>query len=366
MLSARDGLQITGALDASAADWTERNGHIELRSDAGPIRIAANAQIAAVSPSGINRSLADGTLHIRAPRAQLISLTDADSANDGLVLAGDLTRLSAITLEGYARYADLDGAITADETAALPGTLMYDDAVSFMAQADAIVAGLGAVRGPAAQVLPGIEITSDGNLDLQSDWSLNEWRFNGLAGYLTLRAAGDLSFNASLSDGFTADSPLLLTETGPSWSYRLVAGADRSSANPLAIRNGWACGESGTLRVAAGTLPSRPTQAPGFRSIRTGTGSIEIAAAGNIELGNAASTIYTAGIMTEGVNYPGRGASVAELGGRMYPDRGGDIRIRAGGRRHRRVRPTSSSPIGCGASAPRTTTRHRHWLRRGR
>ena len=54
---------------------------------------------------------------------------------------------------------------------------MYDDAVSFMAQADAIVAGLGAVRGPAAQVLPGIEITSDGNLDLQSDWSLDEWRF---------------------------------------------------------------------------------------------------------------------------------------------------------------------------------------------
>ena len=83
-------------------------------------------------------------------------------------------------------------------------------------------------------------------------------------------------------------------------------------------------------RGRRGTLPSRPTQAPGFRSIRTGTGSIEIAAAGNIELGNAASTIYTAGIMTEGVNYPGRGASVAELGGRMYPDRGGDIRIHAG------------------------------------
>ena len=71
VLSARDGLQINGALDASAADSTQRNGHIELRSDAGPIHIAANAQVAAASTSGINRSLADGTLHIHAPRAQL-------------------------------------------------------------------------------------------------------------------------------------------------------------------------------------------------------------------------------------------------------------------------------------------------------
>lgn len=323
VLSARVGVSVAGTLDASAADATQRNGRIELRTTQGPVSIAQSAQIIGTSAAGSNPSFADGTLHIRAPRTLFGTLTDADAGNNALVLAGDLTRLNAITLEGYATYDSADGVISGDEIAATVGVPMFDDATSFASQSAAILTGLGTVRGPAPQVRAGIEITSAGNLDLQSEWSLQDWRFNSQPGYLTLRAAGDLTFTGSLSDGFTADNPLLLTETGESWSYRLAAGADLASADPLAVRPvaTLAAGDGGTLRVGANGVAT---------TIRTGTGSIELAAARNVELDSNLATIYTAGISTPGVSYPGRGTTIAELGGRMYPARGGDVRIQAG------------------------------------
>ncbi len=302
VLSARDGVSVAGTLDASSAEAGERNGQIELRTTQGPVRIAQSARIIGTSVNGIDHSFADGSLHIRAPRSQFATLTDADDGNDALVLAGDLTQLNAVTLEGYSVYNAADGVISADETGASAGVPMFDDAVNFASQSAAILTGLGTVRGPAAQVRAGIEITSNGNLELQDAWSLHDWRFGSQPGYLTLRAAGDLIFTGSLSDGFTADNPQLLTETGESWSYRLAAG--------------------GSIRVGANGVAT---------SIRTGTGSIELEAGSNVELDSKLATIYTAGISTPGVSYPGRGTTVAELQGRMYPARGGDVRIQAGG-----------------------------------
>ncbi|MBB6091234.1 filamentous hemagglutinin family protein [Povalibacter uvarum] len=327
VLSGRNGVAVSGVLDVSAANASERNGRIELGTTQGTIRIAAPARIVGVANTGINHSVADGTLHIRAPRTAFETLLDGDATNNALVLAGDLTRLNGVTLEGYAAYTDLDGAITADEIAATPGTAMYDDALAFTSLSAQMVQGLGSVRAPTPQIMAGIEINSTGDLELQSDWSLNDWRFNSLPGFLTLRAAGDLTFNASLSDGFTTDSPGLLTETTQSWSYRLAAGADLTSADPMTVRSLSDLGEQGrgTLLVAPGTSTTRPT-----RMIRTGTGSIDIAAARNVELGNRGSVIYTAGIATQGVIYPGRGQNPVELGSRLYPDRGGDISISAG------------------------------------
>ncbi len=54
---------------------------------------------------------------------------------------------------------------------------------------------------PAFHVVPGIDITSTGNLTLASTLDLLNQRFDGEPGVLTLRAAGNLQLNGSLSDG---------------------------------------------------------------------------------------------------------------------------------------------------------------------
>jgi hypothetical protein len=80
-------------------------------------------------------------------------------------------------------------------------------------------------------------IYSDG-IDLNA---LSAVQFNG-APAVTLRAAGDLIINGSLSAGFAApvaspDGPIFAISPlagGPSWSLNLVAGANLAAADPLA------------------------------------------------------------------------------------------------------------------------------------
>ena len=53
---------------------------------------------------------------------------------------------------------------------------------------------------------------------------------------LTLRAAGDLTINGNISDGFSNASATGTLQDASSWDLRLVAGADLTSANALAVK----------------------------------------------------------------------------------------------------------------------------------
>ena len=184
-------------------------------------------------------------------------------------------------------------------------------------------------------VRPGIEIRSPGDLTLSADWNLNTWRFNDQPGVLTLRAGGDLNIGnptaanrssaGALSDGFasatTTTSTVSVVLPGASWSYRLVAGADQSSADLLAVRAPDDLPDGGDFKVANGTGPARPPQT---RVVRTGTGDIDIAAAQDFILGNAQSVVYTAGEASGGIKLTALGNT------REYPDNGGDVRVHAG------------------------------------
>lgn len=199
---------------------------------------------------------------------------------------------------------------------------------------------------------PGIEIINrTGDLTLgtptsttTADWNLSTYRFGpkGSPGILTMRAAGDLVFNNALSDGFTPVSasisngnstlwsapvmtvnPNLPTNT-QAWSYRLAAGADLSGANFRSVlsQSQLAAGKGSVLvgeiyvalpdsetsgtNVAVGpngttenTIQGNATTtATGTRYevIRTGAGSIDIAAGRDVRLRNEFATIYTAGV----------------------------------------------------------------------
>ena len=61
---------------------------------------------------------------------------------------------------------------------------------------------LGLASLPGAAVRPGLELDAAGDLLLASDFDLADWRYDGEPGFLTVRAAGDLSLQGNLSDGF--------------------------------------------------------------------------------------------------------------------------------------------------------------------
>ena len=165
-------------------------------------------------------------------------------------------------------------------------------------------------------LLPGIEVRSDGDLNLQNKWDFmtgawstqnllwnSEWRYAdssgsySLPGFLTLRSAGDININASLTDAL-ATTPIIgqvanlrsqdMLQPGQSWSYNLISG--------------------GAVNLAAAYLGSNPLVANGQTNqqvvVRTGTGAINIKAAKDIVLNkddsntdssNNAGAIYTVG-----------------------------------------------------------------------
>ncbi|MEQ1729869.1 MAG: filamentous hemagglutinin family protein, partial [Vicinamibacterales bacterium] len=328
LLSARDGIAIGGSVDARGVDATERNGRIDLQSAGGDITVSTGAVVATSTSGARAGSAADGSVRIRQSQDALLTLLDADAGNDGVALAGDWTHAGPVAVEGFRTYDAATGSIGAGDVVADLANPYYADAATFAGQASAIAAVLESGTHGDVDVVAGVEIRSSGDLSLDAAWDLSQWHFADQPGVLTLRAAGDLLFNASLSDGFTGvtgTNAFLLTSTASSWSYRLAAGANLASADVLATRTLQELpAGTGNLRIAAGN----PAASNGYTMIRTGTGSIDIAAAANVELGNAASMIYTSGIAASGISFNGRFGS--ELGGRLYPGNGGDIRIAAG------------------------------------
>ncbi|MEL6369060.1 MAG: hypothetical protein AAFQ16_13995, partial [Pseudomonadota bacterium] len=238
-----------------------------------------------------------------------------------LQVDGDIDGGRAVYVDGLATYGD--SVITASDTVADSSNPLFGDAETFAASFDQIAADVGFANDERFILRPAIAIESTGDLTVDSEFNLFEWRFGDDApGVLTLRAGGNLLFNESLNDGFTNASTHTLERTSESWSYKLVAGADLDAVDPLATN---ASSESGDIVLAPGT-PGAGRRGATYTLIRTGTGNIDLAAARDVVFGNQASVIYTSGIATDGVALSSRG----DLGNRTYPDLGGDITLSAG------------------------------------
>ncbi len=321
-LTARDDVDVYGFLTADASSNGVDGGRVDLWSDQGGIYLRPGGGVSVAGGAGGN----DGVIGIRARRDALLTATDADPDNDRIQLRGSVSGERELLIEGYQRYNVANNTIVAGNAGATTTNPLFADATQFMQSADALRLALG-VAGGAIHVLPGIEIQSSQALTLAADWNLASWRFGDEPGVLTLRAAGDLNINRSLSDGFAAVSGAgafaIPNVPSRSWSYRLVAGADLGASDVLAVVSGSA---TGSVRVAGGTL-STTSRAPVPIMIRTGTGSIDIAAARDLVLTNRASVIYTAGASSgSGISLPLLGSALAN-----YPVDGGDIRIGVGG-----------------------------------
>ncbi|VVC83085.1 filamentous haemagglutinin family protein [Sideroxydans sp. CL21] len=359
-------------LDAHASGTGQAGGKVTLETTAGVIDL--NNQSIDVHGDGNT----GGSVLLRAPQIAVGgSTTNNDVAinNNDLATAKPAASLNVsaganVNVEAFKTYTATT--IGAADVVAATSSVYYNDATNFANNnAAAIKTRLGMTASQ--HLTPGIEIDSTTNLALTADWDLSQWRFNngngtGAAfntesGILTLKAAGDLIFGsaptsalnattnlvdityhtASLSDGFaitpaTATAPAnyftLLPVGSSSWSYRLVAGADATGANVLSVKND----KKGNVTLAEGgfvagtqelknkrgqvVVPYKPSTTY-FEMIRTGTGSIDIAAGGDLYLGNSNSMIYTAGQQTI---LPASRAVTATQGP-VFTTGGGDINI---------------------------------------
>jgi hypothetical protein len=138
----------------------------------------------------------------------------------------------------------------------------------------------------------GTEIQSSANLTVgttSNDWNLySTSRVGEEPGVLTLRANNNIVFNGSLSDGFTGTTSSGVIGTGDSWAYRIVAGADFGSANPLET--------IAFAKDASSNALSGNVSLANNKMIRTGTGNLDIASGGDLKMLGSGSVIYTAGV----------------------------------------------------------------------
>jgi hypothetical protein len=182
---------------------------------------------------------------------------------------------------------------------------------------------------------------------------------------LTVRATGNVSLEAGgLSDGFVSSAytatlqsaNALLPLNLQSWSYRIVAGADGGSVDTLRTVNGAAgsllLGKDGganiSLRPSLGVGATLASAISGrFQVIRTGSGDIDVRAAGDVRFLNPFAAIYTAGVrVTEPTRVLAAGdfdlpvlrilgtqgtlGAVPWLSAAQYSFSGGDVTVSAG------------------------------------
>jgi len=338
-------LILSGALKAAGtevlttADGTRgQGGDITLGVSAADASLADQARLILLGGSSIDVNAAsgsaarDGTVTLRAPRVGTNDIAITGNADGALThqpgttsaaIGTAISGASSVVAEAVGVYATT-GNLNIDSAQL---TSWKTDTNTFMANAGTIKTRLGWTDA-AYHVRPGIEARATGNITLATDWdfqsktgSVFDWRYlsGAESGFLSLRAAGNVNLNASLSDGFaSALTTAALASAQNSWSYRIASGADTTAAAPLALQSQAALGNGGNLTLASGKL------------VRTGTGAIDIAAGGDITAAAATSVIYTAG--TTGASIPtSEFASIHSSNNPSFPTNGGDLTLYAQG-----------------------------------
>jgi hypothetical protein len=316
-LAAGSANQAGGTILASATHDVEgqggtdgRGGRVVLSAQQGRVRLLGqDATSSKINVSGDAQGPtpgAPGYVLLRAPRT---------GTGPGNGIAIDLTSKNIvgadrIDLEGVYVYSNVTS-IAAGTTSgtSLGMSSVASDSAAYLSSANltSMRAALDIAALPAYRLVAGVEVRGNGAISLATDWDLATARAGNEPGMLTIRAGGDLTLSNSLSDGFTNALPSGILTQQTSWSYRLVAGSDLTSADPLAVG-----ATRGVLTVASGKF------------IRTGTGRIEIASSGDVQLG-AGAAVYTAG---RAPSTPPEGQLPVLT---SFPRGGGDLSIDAGG-----------------------------------
>jgi hypothetical protein len=273
-----------GSIEIGSGRLTaDQNGLLD-QYNGGSIQLAGSA----ISTSG---TAGNGSLVLRAP-----ALTAAGDVAIGSLASTTLTGVAQVIVEPELPFNTADTAIFSSATTPTQGDFLQvqQNVQTYMTTAAQNIGGRLGANGAPLMIEAGVELIAPGSLTLQSAdgvspaLDLSSWRFNGAPVDLTVRATGDIAVLNTVTDGFgnatgNPAQPTLLA--GPSSSIHLVAGADLSSANPLAF----VAGGNGTLTLGS-TTPGAAVAV-----VRTGSGNLDLIAAKDIVIGNPGSGAYTAG-----------------------------------------------------------------------
>jgi len=298
---------------AQGSDAGARGGEVRIATHSGALVFdnaatidvrAGNAGAAGSVVFGVGRDAAD-TLGATGLEGTVRRWSDAGLAARAGGASGEAP--ASVAVEATRTYSVGSSVTSADIDA------YAADHAAFVAAADA-AAVTGALRDETgtlagARLLGATELQSSGDLSLAAAWDLTnaQWLAGGQPGTLTVRAGGNLTLSQSL--GSPNDNLL----AGQTWNLRLAAGADLAAADPLATRL------VQDLPAGTGTLTLSGADA----KLRTGTGRIDLAAAGDVRIDNVRATVYTAGRIGA--------ADTASGGNNRWAVDGGGIAIRAGG-----------------------------------
>ena len=329
---------LAGQLIARGTELVANTSNAGTRGQGGDITLSTSGIGKVVTSAGstIDVGVVDGSTaaggKVIFRAAESLAIANSDDLN--IQLAGGTIRgASDVSAEIVSTYSGTSLA-TGNSSGTTLGLTGTTNSIQKDLNTDYSAVNLATLRGhlgfdsPLYHVRPGVEITSSSTDDfnIAADLNFGLLRFQGEAGVLTLRAQGNLNINGTLTDGFIANgtnNPISrdakLNTSGNAWSYRLIAGADTTAAAPLATR---VAGTQGSLQVAANKL------------VRTGKGSIDMAASKDIKLLDRAA-VYTAGIADTAHPsgfLPIAGGSATSSITSTFPDGGGDITLTAGER----------------------------------
>ena len=400
-LAASGNVTIQGALtvEGQTFDDAGKGGSITLESGtpgvlagavtpgSGQIMIASGSTLNLAVDSSTSGSAAQGdftgTLLLIAPQVDASGNPIAANNPNNVIpvgvaissLKGNIIAPSSLVIVGNQYYQPANGAIDGEESAIMANGIAFVGAAgttttNYAAMFNGLLGNQPAAIQQVANLEPGAEIINPaGSLTLgsanstpASDWNLATYRFgpNGAPGLLTLRAAGDLTLDNAISDGFDPasssnlrDETLLTTSpvlpvNNQSWSYRLVAGSDVTAADVNQVLsmaalaaldpkyNPAKTGPQGSLQLGkpnpGGSISSDQIDSTYYQVIRTGSGAIDISTGGSVQLLNPFASIYTAGTQAPALNnfslptYNGNEATNVDA---QYSFAGGNVTILA-------------------------------------
>jgi len=296
-------LEASGQLLANGSGAGGRGGEIEINSTCATCTITLDAG-SVVQAAG---SAQMGELVLRAPALVAtndVAINDQPGAPAGI--GADVSQAGQVIVEPVMVFQETAAGLANGDLGSDVGT-----AAGFLATAaPTIGARLTSPSTTPISVQVGAEIQDNDPGDAITLGAFDFYQNNSAAGQvvnLTLRAAGSITLDGTLSDGIagTANKPALVTTA--SGSLALVAGADLTSANPTAVL----LGSAASLTLAPGSV------------VRTGTGDINLAAAGDVVFGDGSSA-YTAGSLAAPAAFKNL-MNFGTDGGNVHVAAGGDV-----------------------------------------
>jgi len=273
-------LESGGELQANGSGSAGRGGEIDINSTCARCSITLDPG-SVIQAAGAAQT---GELVLRAPA---LAATNDVAINEGSQgIGADVSQVGQVIIEPVMVF-QTTGATVNDDLTNDIGV-----AASFLTSASTnIAARLTTASATPINVQAGVELQDANAADalILTALDLSPYSTAGQVINLDVRAAGSITINGTISDGVVTTSYGPQLTTTASGSLAFVAGADVTSANPLSVLAGSAAAMTlGSGPASAGSVSIVPTV------VRTGTGDLDLVAAGNVVF-DSGSAAYVAG-----------------------------------------------------------------------